>query len=97
MYRVSEEIGSKLPLYYHTTRYGRFYDGELPVFCKKSSKPRMPRCPPHLEQPGLQVGRHVTLAVRGQGSLCARFHNIPIQLPPIPRFGSDVGVGHEHS
>ena len=92
-----KRLDPELPFYYYTTSYNRFYEGELPAFGEKSSRPRVPRRPPRLEQPGLQVGRRITLAARGQGSLRARFHNIPVDLPPPPTLGSEGRIGHEHS
>lgn len=72
-----------LPFYYYSGT-DRFYEGNLPGFNEPAERPRtLPRAP-RREQPGANVGRRVTMAARGSGSIRASFHNVPVDLPPPP-------------
>lgn len=83
-----------LPFYYYTTAHDRFYEDVMPNFNTKSSKPKKQRRLPRRELVGQDVGRRTTFAVRGERSLRATFHNVPIELPPL--FPQDQ-VSTEHS
>ena len=62
-------------------------------FSIPASRPRQPRHPPQRELLG--ANQRVSFAVCGAGSIRARFHNVPVDLPPPP--GSEMQVHSEHS
>lgn len=88
-----KRLDPDLPFYYYTSRGCRFQEGDMPDFSTPAPRPRQPRRPPRRELLG--ANQHVSFAVRGTGSIRARFHNVPVDLPPPP--GSEVQVQSEHS
>ena len=66
----------------------------MPDFNQPPQKQREPRRPPRRELLGPSVGRRITFAVRGAGSVQSTFHNVPVTLPPPP---GQVNVLTEHS
>ena len=79
----SKRSDPSLPFYYFSTS-DRFYEGSLPSFDEVPERQRQLRRAPRREQPGANVGRRITMATRGSGSLRAIFHNLPVDLPPPP-------------
>lgn len=78
----------ELPFYYYTSTHSRYYVDEMPDFNQPAEKQRQLRRPPRRELLGPNVGRRITFAVRGAGSIRSFFHNVPVELPPLP--------GHEN-
>lgn len=62
-----KRLDPTLPFHYYTSAHSRFYEDEMPDFNVQPSRPRQPRRPPQRELLG--ASGHVTLAVRGEGSL----------------------------
>jgi len=82
-----------LPFYYHTSTRHRFYEGLLPSFDSKPKKKKVSKWIPRYELLG--ANERLTIAVRGNNSVRAKFHNVPVELPPPP--GSKNLFLHEHS
>lgn len=81
----TKRIDPDLTFYYHTSSHTRFYEGLLPNFIEASSKSkRKNRRVPRREQPAAFAPRRASMPVRGSLSLRAQFHNVPVELPPLP-------------
>ena len=79
----TKRMDPDLPFFYHTSSHTRFYEGPLPDFSeapKQQKKKRVPR----REQPTAFAPRCATMPVRGSLAVRAKFHNVPIELPPPP-------------
>lgn len=85
----------ELPFYYYTSAHTRFYEEDMPDFNQPPKKQRELRRPPRRELLSMNAGSRVTFPVRGSESIRARFHNVPVNLPPPP--GSKYEVLDEHS
>ena len=88
-----KRVDPDLPFYYHTSSHQRYHEGPLPSFdapFKKTAKQRVPR----REQPAAFGTRRATMPVRGSLSVRPKFHNLPLDLPPLP---NTPVVGFEHS
>ena len=86
-----------LPFYYHTSSHNRFYEDKLPAFDEvPASGKRKEKRALRRELLG-HLERRVSLPVRGSLSVRATFHNLPVELPPVP--GDDITtlVAAEHS
>ena len=94
----AKHMDPSLPFYYHSST-DRFYEGELPTFDKPPEKPNKRKRAPRREQVGAGVGRRITMAARGTGSVRATFHNLPVDLPPppAPHGVSDQPGTHDHT
>lgn len=91
-----KRLDPDLPFYYHTST-NMFYEGPLPGFNEPvESTPQLHR-PPRRELIGANVETRVTLAPRGTGSVRATFHNVPVELPPLPNSLSVVTDEHSYS
>ena len=88
-----KRLDANLPFYYYMSRGSRFQEGDSSDFSIPVSRPRQPRRPPQRELLG--ANQRVSFAVRGAGSIGARFHNVPVDLPPPT--GSEMQVHSEHS
>lgn len=87
-----------LPFYYHTSSHTCFYEGAMPEFSEsRSSTRRKNRRVPRREQPATFVPRRATMPVRGSLTVRAQFHNVPIELPPLPTAGSVHIVEHSYA
>ena len=76
-----------LPFYYHTSSHTRFYEGPtcMPNFSEPDSTvKRKSERTPRREQPAAFVTWHATMLMRGSQTVRAQFHNIPVELPPLP-------------
>jgi len=62
-------------------------------FNTRPEKASQPRCIPRYELLG--ADSRVTFAVCNSGSVCAMFHNVPVELPPPP--GTYNQLNHEHT
>ena len=79
-----KRLDPDLPFYYHTSSHSRFYEGPLPDFnVSNLKKKRKFQTAPH-EQPAAFAPRRATMPVRGSLSVRPQFHNLPLELPPIP-------------
>lgn len=79
-----KRLDPDLPFYYHTSGHTRFYEGSLPEFNQPSTmKPKIKRVP-RREQPTAFAPRRATMPVRGSLSIRPKFHNLPLELPPLP-------------
>ena len=87
-----KRLDPDLPFYYYMSRGSRFQEGDMPDFSSPASCPRQPRRLPRQELLG--ANQRVSFAVRGAGSIRAKFHNVPVDLPPPP--GSEMQVQSEH-
>ena len=86
-----------LPFYYHTSTHTRFYETEMPNFNQPAEKQRQLSRPPRRELLGSNVGRRITFAVRGAGSIRSTFHNMPVELPPLPTESGNVLLEHAYA
>ena len=90
-----------LPFYYYTAAHDRFHEGPLPDFDqprprerKSSRNPRHQRVPRRDQLGSLLAGR-ATMVTPGTLSTRAKFHQVPIDLPPPP--GADTHlIDHPH-
>lgn len=93
--KVTEEFVKRmdpdLPFYYHTSKHSRFYEGLMPDFSIKPAK--RPKPLPRFELLG--TNDRISFSVRGESSVRAKFHNVPINLPPPP--STHNPCTHEHS
>lgn len=62
----------------------------MPDFNEPAEKPWQTKRPPRRELLGPNVGRRITFGVRGAGSIRSSFHNVPVELPPLPSESSNV-------
>ena len=84
-----------LPFYYSTSSHQRFYEGEMPSFDEPSKEHKQKRVPQR-ELLGA-IGRRVSLPVRGSLSVRSQFHNVPVDLPPLPNAPVSTRILQEHS
>ena len=82
-----------LPFYYHTSAHNRFYEGMMPSFDIKSTRKSREKWIPRYEVLG--ANEKVSIAVHGNSSLRAKFHNVPVEFPPPP--GTTNIFLHEHA
>ena len=88
-----------LPYFYFTSAHDRFQEGSLPDFDqprpreKKSRNPRHMRVPQRHQLSTFVPGR-TSMVTPGSLSVRARFHQVPIELPPPP--ATDIHT-YEHS
>ena len=76
-----KRLDPHLPFYYHTSAHNHFYEGLLPSFDEKSKKAKRKRIPRHKL---LGANERVTVAIYSNSSVCAKFHNVPEELPHHP-------------
>ena len=81
----------------YTSTHTRFYETEMPDFNQPAEKQRQISCPPRRELLGPNVGRRITFAVQGAGSIRSTFHNVPVELPPLPTESSNVLMEHAYA
>ena len=79
--RLDPDIG----FYYFTSSHDRFYEGERPHFDEKTTttRERTKRVRRREQPSNLMFGR-ATLSAPGSRSTRMTFHNLPLELPPIP-------------
>ena len=77
-----KRIDPELPYFYFTSHHDRFDESERPHFNQpsNSSSKRMERRVPRRER----LSGRASLPVRGSQHIRAKFHNIPLELPPPP-------------
>ena len=83
----------ELPFYYHTTKHSRYYEGLMPEFNAQPNKVKKPKILPRYELLG--ANDRISFSVRGDSSIQAKFHNVPVNLLPPP--GTCNSYIHEHS
>ena len=93
-FEFSKRLNPDLPFYYHTSSHTRYYEGPLPEFNVPARKPRKTSRAPRREQPSVFAPRRATMPVRGSLSVRPKFHNVPLDLPPLPTGPTHV---YEHS
>ena len=76
--------------------HDRFYDEEMPGFNEPRNKPIRNKVPRH-ELVACIATRKVSFPVRGSLSVWAQFHNLPVNLPPLPSANSQERASAEHS
>ena len=81
LWQCHKMTGHDLPFYYHTSSHTHFYEGPLPDF-SEAPKPQKKKRVPRREQPTAFAPRHATIPVQGSLAVRAKFHNVPIELPP---------------
>ena len=72
----------ELPYYYYTSNHDRFYEGQRPSFNEPSKAKKRKHRVPRRERLLFVSGR-ASLPQRGSGSVRSRFHNVPLELPPL--------------
>jgi len=77
-----KRIDPDLPFYYHTSSHNQFYEGQMPDFNAKPKTRKKEKRIPRYELLG--ADNRVTFAVCKSGSIRAKFHNAPVDLPPPP-------------
>lgn len=91
-----KKMDPDLPFYYYTSSHQRYYEGDMPDFSEKPQKPKKTRRAPRRELLGY-TGHRVSLPVRGNVSLRAEFHNVPVDLPPPPDASIATRIVSEHA
>ena len=76
--RLDPDIG----YYYFTSSHDHFYEGERPHFDEQTRKIRSQRVRRQEQPANLMLGR-ATLPVSSTRSIRMKFHNLPLELPPI--------------
>ena len=89
--RLDPDIG----FYYFSSSHDRFYEGERPHFDEMPVKKVTKKGVRTREQPAKLMFGRVTLPTPGACSTGMEFHNIPLELPPLP--GSEQQHLFEHS
>lgn len=90
---VSKRLDPHLPFYYHSSSHDRFYEGERPSFdepvgsSKRNERNLRPRRRELLST--LDYGR-ASLPVTGSKSVRLQFHNLPVDMPPLPGTESHI-------
>jgi len=83
--KVTEEfikrMDPELPYYYHTTKHSRYYEGLMPDFTVKPNKLKKTKLPRYEL---LGSNERISFSVRGDTSIRAKFHKVPVNLPPLP-------------
>ena len=82
-FEFSKRLNPDLPFYYHTSSHTRYYEGLLPEFNVPARKPRKTSRAPRREQPSVFAPHRATMPVRGSLSVRPKFHNVPLDLPPL--------------
>ena len=94
--KVTEEfvkrMDPELPYYYHTTKHGWYYEDLMPDFSVKPNKVKKTKLPRYEL---LGSNERISFSVRGDTSIRAKFHNVPVNLPPPPNTLNPCI--HEHS
>lgn len=80
---LSKRLDKDLPFYYYTSTHQRFFEGERPDFNKPPSRVRTQHAA-RRELVTSNVGGRVSLVQRGATSIRTQFHNVPVELPPLP-------------
>ena len=88
-----KRIDPDLPFYYFTAHHDRFYEGPRPGFNEPHTNTHRTRRAPRRERLLFTSGR-ATLPARGSQHLRAQFHNLPVELPPLPNIPVQIS---EHS
>ena len=82
----------ELPYYYHTSKHSCYYEDLMPEFSVQPVKAKLKKLP-RFELLG--ENNRITFSVRGDSSIRAQFHNIPVNLPPP--LVTHNPCTHEHS
>ena len=85
-----------LGFYYFTSAHDRFYEGERPHFDEKTRKVRSKRVRRREQPANLMFGR-ATLPVASAKSTRMKFHNLPVELPPVPNTETQHIYEHSYS
>ena len=91
-----KSINPDIPLYFYTSSHHHFYEGEMLSFSEMPKKPKRAKRAPRLELMG-DIGRRLSLPVRGSWSVRAKFHNVPVALPPLLNACTTTQILSEHS
>ena len=79
-----KRLDPDLPFYYHTSGHTQYHEGPLPQFELPSLKPPAKKKAPRREQPLAFAPQRATMPVRGSLSVRPKFHNLHLDLPPLP-------------
>jgi len=88
----TKRLDPDLPFYYYTSKY---WEGPLCSFNTPSVKPAKKKRFPRREQPAAFAPRCATMPVQGSLSVCPRFHNVPLELPPPGRVSAHL-IDHSY-
>ena len=80
----TKRLDPDLPFYYYTSDQKQYYEGPLLEFNQPSTVKPKAKTVPRREQPTAFAPHHATMPVRGSLSICPKFHNLPLELPPLP-------------
>lgn len=96
--KVCVEFGKRLDpdlgFYYFTSSHDRYYEGERPHFDEEAIGVKAHRVRRREQPSNLTFGR-ATLPTPSTRSTRMKFHNLPLELPPIPN--DENQHLHEHS
>ena len=94
----TKRLNPDLPYFYHTSSHDRFFEGMRPEFDKKQASKQNPRNqrPRRYECPSSTGGR-VALPTPGARSIRMTFHNVPIEIPPLPSAPYQPSTEHSYS
>ena len=84
--QFSKRIDPDLPFYYYTSAHSRYHEGPHPDFDQPPVKPPKEKRIPRREQPAVFGPRRATMPVHGSLAVRPKFHNVPLELPPTPKW-----------
>ena len=82
----AKRLDPDLKFYYHTSTHDRFYEGPMPDFSQFQHPKRNPRHQRvrRREQPSSLISGRASLATPSARSIRMTYHNVPLELPPLP-------------
>lgn len=89
-----KRLDPDLPFYYYTSS-DRFYEGPLPGFDEPRTE-HTNTCSSTAQEIS-NLGRRLSVATRGRGSLRATYHPVPVDYPPVPHSFSIFQDEHSYS
>ena len=89
-----KRMNPELPFYYHTSKHSRFYEGLMPDFSVKPNKTSYKKLPRYEL---LGSNNRISFSVRGDSSIRAKFHNVPVDLPPPPGSSNPCSLDHSYA
>ena len=78
----SKHLDPDIGFYYYTSSHDRFYEGERPHFDEETARKKVNRVRRREQPSNLMFGR-ATVPIPSTRSTRMKFHNLPLELPPI--------------
>lgn len=89
-----KRIVPEIPYYYFTSVHDRFHEGPRSSFNEPPTKTPKQQRIPRRERASVFMSGRATMPVRGTQTVRARFHNVPVDVPPPPSILTHIA---EHS